>query len=353
MKKNSKRNSKNLIPKTRLLIIFLFILLFTLLISFLSYFIMKNEEKKKEEVQKPKVEKYQDKELVEYFDKKAFPKENNFEEITEEFHKSIDEKPLETLQKQESSKKEEIQKPKKTEKEEAKDKATFSKKDKYIYDKKTKPKLAIVIDDVSTKKQKNDILKVGYKITMSFLPPTKDHKNSAKIALDLPFYMIHFPLQASKAFKGAESSTLTIQDTYETIEKRVEQLRKWYPNTIYTNNHTGSVFTANDKAMDNLFKALVKYNFIFMDSRTTPKSVVKKYAQKYNMPYIVRNTFIDNEKDFSYIQNQLQKAIKKAKKNGYAIAIGHPYSITIEVLRKSKHLLKGIELIYINELPYL
>ena len=40
------------------------------------------------------------------------------------------------------------------------------------------------------------------------------------------------------------------------IEQRVKQPRQWYPNAIYTNNHTGSVFTENEEAMDKLFRAL-------------------------------------------------------------------------------------------------
>src|SRR5690606_32870547 len=218
---------------------------------------------------------------------------------------------------------------------------------------KSKPKIAIVIDDVTTQAQKDKILNMGYKINMAFLPPTKTHPNSAKIALNLPFYMIHFPMQASSAFKGEEPNTLKISDSYEKIENRVKQLRAWYPNAIYTNNHTGSVFTENEEAMDKLFKALKKYNFIFVDSRTSSKSVAKQFANKYNMHYIVRNTFIDNDRNFSAIQNQLKKAVEIAKKQGYAIAIGHPHDITLKVLKESKHLLKDVEPIFVNKLPYL
>ena len=57
--------------------------------------------------------------------------------------------------------------------------------------------------------------------------------------------------------------------------KKGKQLREWYPNAIYTNNHTGSVFTENEEAMDRLLKALKKHNFIFVDSRTSSKSVAK------------------------------------------------------------------------------
>ena len=194
---------------------------------------------------------------------------------------------------------------------------------------------------------------MGYKINMAFLPPTNAHPNSAKIAQDVSFHMIHFPMQASSKFKGEEPETLKITDSYETIEKRVRLLRDWYPNAIYTNNHTGSVFTENEEAMDKLFRALKKHNFIFVDSRTSNKSVAKKYAKKYDMPYIVRNTFIDNDLDYNKIQAQLKKAIEIAKTNGYSIAIGHPHDVTLKVLRESKHLLKDVEPIFINKLPYL
>jgi len=62
---------------------------------------------------------------------------------------------------------------------------------------------------------------MGYKINMAFLPPTKTHPDSAKIAQSLSFHMIHFPMQASSAFKGEEINTLTINDSYETIEKEL------------------------------------------------------------------------------------------------------------------------------------
>ena len=229
----------------------------------------------------------------------------------------------------------------------------ITKKDNYKYDLKTKPKLVIIIDDVVSKTQKDKILNIGYPITMAFLPPNSGHKESAIIAQNLPFHMIHFPMQASKNFKNIEVNTLNISDSYETIEARVKQLRVLYPNATYTNNHTGSVFTENYEAMDKLFRALKKYNFIFVDSRTTPNSVAKELSIKYQMPYIVRDTFLDNDRSFTAIQNQLKDAIRVAKKQGFAIAIGHPYEVTFKVLKESKHLLNDVEPIFLNKLPYL
>ena len=299
--------------------------------------------------------------------------ENKFEEYTNELEKVIEDKleredfinkeneiiqkKVEEIKEEKAkelnAKKETKEQNKNKEKEKTDEKSIITNKDSFTYDKKSKPKIAIVIDDVSSQAQKDAILAMGYKITMAFFPPTSGHPDSARIAQNLPFYMIHFPMQASAKFKSPETHTLNITDSYETIENRVKQLRAWYPNAVYTNNHTGSVFTENEEAMDKLFRALKKYNFIFVDSRTSGKSVAKKYAQKYNMPYIVRNIFIDNEENYQYIQNQLKQAIEIAKKQGYAIAIGHPHSVTLKVLKDSKHLLKDVEPIFVNQLPYL
>jgi uncharacterized protein len=304
-------------------------------------------EKKIEEIKKINDEK----ELIEKVEikKDAKIEEPKTEEKLKE-EKLKEEKLKEEIKKEEKIKEDKIKKeePKKYD-----EKSIISSKDRYIHDPKRKPKLIVIIDDVSTEKQKQSILNIGYPVTMAFLPPTSGHKDSAKIAQSVAFHMIHFPMQASSAFKGPETDTLKVTDSYEKIEERVRQLRAWYPKAKYTNNHTGSVFTENDEAMARLYKALDKYNFVFVDSRTSAKSVAKKYSVKYNMPYIVRNTFLDNTKDYKAIQNQLLDAVRIAKKQGYAIAIGHPYDVTIKVLKESKHLLNEVEPVLLNKLPYL
>ncbi len=211
------------------------------------------------------------------------------------------------------------------------------------------PKLAIIIDDVTTKYQVKKIQSIGYPITMAFLPPTSRHPKSAKIAKNIKIHMIHLPLEAGSR-RYEEDLTLHVLDSLKTIELRIQELKKFYPNAKYINNHTGSKFTANQKAMDKLLLILKKYNYKFLDSKTTAKSVAHKYAKKHNVPFLSRNIFLDNKQDKKYIQKQLQKAIKIARRDGSAIAIGHPHSITLRTLAQSKHLLKGLEVILINKL---
>ncbi|MCT7601655.1 divergent polysaccharide deacetylase family protein [Aliarcobacter butzleri] len=343
------------LKRKKLAQIFLLISLLLLLIPTISYFYINNESSSKEDTkleQKATNEEVMKEVLTQLeISKKDILKENNI------FSKEIDinHKILEKVKEIKDNKKEYEQTTEIGEENIplVEEKAAPIKKDTYVYNKKDKPKIAIIIDDVVSDSQKSKISNIGYPITMAFLPPTNTHKDSAKIAQNVPFHMIHFPLQASSAFKGEEINTLKITDSYETIENRVKQLRNWYPNAKYTNNHTGSVFTENDEAMDKLFKALVKYNFIFVDSKTSAKSVGQKYANKYNLPYISRNIFLDNEKSYEYIKSQLIKTIELAKKHGYAVAIGHPYDITLKVLKESKHLLNDVDPILVNKLPHL
>lgn len=223
-------------------------------------------------------------------------------------------------------------------------------KEDVVTKEKQKPKLAIVIDDVTLKSQVDNLKTIDYIINMSFLPPTKLHPNSAKIAQDIPFYLIHFPMQAN-SFKFEEENTLHIGDSYEKIEETVKRLKQLYPKATYTNNHTGSKFTADHDSMDKLFRALKKYEFTFLDSRTSSQTVAKIYAAKYEVPFLGRNIFLDNNLEYDYILSQLKKAIDYANKTGYAIAIGHPHDITVKVLREAKPLLKDLDIVYINEMP--
>lgn len=347
-KTNKRKPNKKQNLNFKLLNLLLVIIVLVLTIIILILFIFDTRKLKESKNIQKNIEKKIT--LIEQKTKKEFDnytndikiKKDKFEEYTKDFYEEYMEKSVKKHPKQEIKEEEKTQTVKKMV-EEKKEKPVFIDK---------KPKLAIVIDDVTTSYQVKQIKSIGFTTTMSFMPPTKRHQNSASIAHDLPFYMIHFPLEA-RYFKNEEYNTLHINDSYEKIEKRVAQIRLWYPTAIYTNNHTGSKFTSNKEAMDKLFKALKKYNFIFVDSRTTGKSVAKEMAHKYEMPYIARNVFLDNEQNIPYIQNQLKKAIRIAKKNGYAIAICHPHSATIKALKQSKHLLEDLQLVYLNQLPIL
>lgn len=219
-----------------------------------------------------------------------------------------------------------------------------------LADKMQKPKLAIIIDDVSTRRQLNSIQATGIKMTPSIFPPSQRSMTSHTLASGLEHYMIHLPMESGTSQFNKQYKTLITTFSKEQIEARVKELRTLFPTARYVNNHTGSVFTDDHDAMQTLYTALRKEGFVFVDSRTIGSTKVPKITEAFGDAYVARDVFIDNEHNVPYIHRQLQKAVKMAKKRGYAIAIGHPHKMTMKALSSAASIFNDVELVYIDEL---
>jgi len=220
----------------------------------------------------------------------------------------------------------------------------------YVPFKNTKPKLVIIIDDVHTQDQINAIKALHMKITPSIFPPYKLSPNSNRLAHGLEHYMIHLPMESGNRQFNTQYKTLKVSFSNKKIENRIKELRLLFPKAKFINNHTGSVFTSDYAAMHLAYKIMRENGFVFLDSKTKSTSKVKEIAHSYGDVYVSRDIFIDNEHSVPYIHRQLQKAVKVAKRKGYAIAIGHPHAVTIQALSSAQDILKGVELLYIDEL---
>lgn len=217
-----------------------------------------------------------------------------------------------------------------------------------VYSKFKKPKLAIIIDDVSFAHDVASIKALHMPLTMSFLPPSPAHPDSALLASEEKLYMVHLPLEAMH-FSAEEPITLRVSDSNAIIKQRVKQVKALFPRAYYVNNHTGSRFTSDRRAIEDLIVALSKEGIGFLDSRTTAETKVPDVMAFMGKPYIARDVFLDHESDIPYIEKQIKKAIAKAKKHGSAIAIGHPRKETLQALKNSIGVLESVELVYVNK----
>ena len=211
-----------------------------------------------------------------------------------------------------------------------------------------KPKLAIIIDDVSTASQVRAIKSVHIPLTMSFLPPSPARPNSSKIAQNEPFYMVHLPMEALH-FSKEEPYTLRVKDSQQTIIKRIAEIKKLFPKVHYINNHTGSKFTSNEVAMNRLIFALNQEHIKFIDSRTTAQTKAPQVLKNYGLKYVARDVFLDHHMEKEYVKEQIKKAVEYAKKHGSAIAIGHPHENTLQALKESKALLRQVDLVRVDK----
>ncbi|MCF6206523.1 MAG: divergent polysaccharide deacetylase family protein, partial [Sulfurovum sp.] len=191
-----------------------------------------------------------------------------------------------------------------------------------------RPKLVIIIDDIHTLKQLHTIQQLPVPVTPSIFPPYSLDRNTPRLATQAVHYMIHLPMESGNAKFDRQSKTVMRSFTAAKMQARMRELRRLFPRAHYINNHTGSLFTTDKTAMSRLYKAMKQTGFTFIDSRTSAKSTVRSVAHAFGDDYVARDIFLDNVKSVSAIHTQLKKAIRLAKRNGYAIAIGHPYKET-------------------------
>ena len=212
----------------------------------------------------------------------------------------------------------------------------------------SRAKLAIIIDDVGTGEQAQKIAALPVRVTPSIFPPEYQRKDTRSLARGFEHYAIHLPMEASSAKNN--SATLRTSDNYEKLRGVIAKLRTDFPNAKFINNHTGSKFTADERAMQNLLRAMNEHGFLFIDSRTSPSTKAKAAMNGLGMRYVHRDVFLDNQNSVAAVRKKLREAVALAKKQGYAIAIGHPKSSTLRALANSADILGEVDLVYLDEI---
>ncbi|MDD2365231.1 MAG: divergent polysaccharide deacetylase family protein [Desulfuromonadaceae bacterium] len=212
------------------------------------------------------------------------------------------------------------------------------------------PKLAIIIDDMgSSIFQAKSLAAIKVPLTFAIIPGLRFDKEVAVYAASQQIDMIiHIPMQ-SKGWPGQrlESNGLLVSMDSGEIGGRVFDYILRFPEAIGVNNHMGSEFTEHEDKMTAVMKVLKNKNLFFVDSVTSSESVGLKAAAEAGVKAVRRNVFLDNEQEQQYILGQLNQAVKTARKNGRAIAIGHPHPATIAALAYALPGLagKGIEIV--------
>ena len=195
--------------------------------------------------------------------------------------------------------------------------------------------IAVVIDDMGiAKKRTSDIISLQAPLTAAFLTYganlDQQVQEAKKAGMEI---MLHAPMEPYSKIDLAPDM-LTVQMDAKVIQEKLKSMIEKFDNIKGINNHMGSKFTENKEKMSAVMQVLKEKDLFFLDSKTTPKSVGKELAQQYGVSYATRHVFIDNKNQKDYILKQLGIAERIAKKNGYAVAIGHPKSETYLALKE-------------------
>jgi hypothetical protein len=217
------------------------------------------------------------------------------------------------------------------------------------------PRLAIVIDDIGQSlSAPRELLSLGVPITFSVLPDLPHSRQAAElIARSHREFIIHLPMEPlDYPTQNPGPRPLLLSLDANQTRRRMDGYLRELPGAVGASNHMGSAYTADPERMALVQELLAERQLFFLNSKTSPTPVPAAVARRGRFAYLERDVFLDNERDPSLITRALNLAIFRARRNGQAIAIGHPYPETVQVLNAalSGPTVRGVELVSLSDL---
>jgi len=197
-----------------------------------------------------------------------------------------------------------------------------------------KPMIALVIDDMGVdRKRSTRIIDLKGQMTLSFLTYARDLAEQTGRARKLGHeLMLHVSMEpGSKAVDPGPNALLTELSEIE-IRRRLEWGMGRFKGYVGINNHMGSKFTSDEKSMRIVIEEIKRRGLLFLDSRTSGRTVGIKLAREMGVPHANRNVFIDHVNEIDSVNTQLHQVEAVARRQGYVVAIGHPREVTLKAL---------------------
>ena len=218
------------------------------------------------------------------------------------------------------------------------------------------PGIAIIIDDMGYQQGPGRrVLDLPGAVACAFLPngphtaelARQAHARQKEVMLHLPMQPVgHHPA-------GREAGVLTLDMTHRQFVSTLSANIEAVPHVSGLNNHMGSLLTQHPGTMAWLMQSLGEQgDLFFVDSRTTSATVARQLAGEYGIPSMSRNVFLDNEPDPGAVRAQFRQLLEIARREGTALAIGHPYPATLAILEEELAQLagQGIQLLPVSHL---
>lgn len=214
--------------------------------------------------------------------------------------------------------------------------------------------LAVVIDDVGNSiSELEAFLELDIPLTFAVLPRREFSRETAALAAAEGHEVIlHLPMQPVSDMDpgpGAIHVGMSPADIQDAIRTNLETV----PGIRGVNNHMGSRATADPATMNVVLQTLKEEGLFFLDSRTSAHTVGRPTAEQYNLPYLERAVFLDNESNRDYIRNAVREGMEIAERKGHAVMIGHVMvNELVEVLNEMYPFIQdeGFDLRYLSEL---
>lgn len=212
------------------------------------------------------------------------------------------------------------------------------------------PRLAVIVSGLGLSADATErAIDLPKEVTLSFTPygPQLEVEVAAarqsghEVLLDLPMEPISYP-----ADDPGPHTLLTSLNPNENIA-RLDWLLGRFKGYVGVINQMGSRFTASPDSLRPILHALKGRGLMFVDSRSTSKSVAEGLARQMNLPNASNDRFIDHEPFRETIDQSLAAAEGEARARGVALVVARPFPITLERMAEwlPKLESRGIEIV--------
>jgi polysaccharide deacetylase 2 family uncharacterized protein YibQ len=199
------------------------------------------------------------------------------------------------------------------------------------------PLVTIIMDDLGRSTYTAEaLIALPQPVTFSIIPGEPKAVQVAELAQGAGReIMLHAPMepQGYPAVNPGQYA-LFVKYNEDEISRRFDIQLASVPYVTGINNHMGSRFTEDARALAPVMEMLQEKGLFFIDSRTTGPSRASEVARRFGVPTMDRDLFLDNVAEIEAISQQIANLEAKARRKGVAIGICHPYPETLEALRK-------------------
>jgi polysaccharide deacetylase 2 family uncharacterized protein YibQ len=190
------------------------------------------------------------------------------------------------------------------------------------------PVLYVIIDDIGNNLNHIEpFLSFQDKLTFAVMPGRPHTLNAAELAEREKIEVImHQPMEAVGGENPGSKAIYTGMGDEEIAALLADNLAG-IPGAVGINNHMGSKATSDTATMKAVFHFMSGRGLYYLDSVTTDESIAAEEAEAAGVPFVSRNTyFLDNESDRESINRMLDDGLETARRDGYAILIGHVWN---------------------------
>ena len=216
-------------------------------------------------------------------------------------------------------------------------------------------RIAIVIDDLGNDRGALErIAAWRFAVAGAVLPGLPESIATAeRLARSGKEVLLHLPMEPDGYPRVQPGPGVVLRsDSDERIAEIVAEDLDTVPGAVGVNNHMGSAATADPRVMRAVVRVLSDRGLFLLDSRTTEASVARRVAEEASLPAVSRRVFLDSVPTADAIDRSFRELLAKARQDGSALAIGHPYPETMAMLERELPQLaeKGVALVRVSSL---